>query len=144
MSEKGQTMDGQVGWLVERRVILVTPGEQFSESDMRAGMEATAALIEQAQIPFHLVVDVSRLKTFTPHFADPIREIQQHRSHENYGWTLIITHNALMRFFGVIAAKILNDRFRPVGNMEEAIHFLTMLDPDLFAAPAAAQAARVE
>jgi len=128
-------MPNVIGWLVENKVILVTLSGGYDAEELKAGVIQVVSMLTQTPPPCHLIIDASAITGFPPNFAEPIGELRKHQI-ENNGWTILIATNPMMRFFGTIAAKVTNERFRPVATMEAAKTFLHYIDVHLFTAAA--------
>ncbi len=125
-------MGSSIQWLVENKVILGTVGGDYSREEMVARIAEIGKMLRETPPPCHLIIDASSLETFTTRIVEPISELRKNQAENNTGWILLISNSSVMRFFGTVAAKVMNDRFRPVASLEEAKQFLHYIEPMLF------------
>ncbi len=134
-------MTSSIQWLVENKVILGTVNGNYNQKEMMASIAEIGRLLRETPPPCHLIVDASALETFTTRIVEPISELRKNQAEHNTGWILLISSSSVMRFFGTVAAKIMNDRFRAFASLDEAKQFLHYVEPMLFPEYAKAPAA---
>ncbi len=123
----------QVKWLVENKVILFQLEGAYDFAVMRQAMIALDAELEHAVPPVYLIVDAGRLADFARNFREMLDEMQQRQNYDRFVWSLVITDNPIVRFFGSVASNFFKVKFRVVASLEEATEVLARIDPSLSA-----------
>lgn len=126
-------MSYEVKWHTENSIVLV---RLWGDLDIREFPEFDQLIvqhIEESQRPLvHIWVDLKEVTQF-PASVREVHKALTHLSHERVGWSVVITHNRIIRFVGYMITQIAKARFRAFSTDEEAMAFLQQMDQQLAA-----------
>jgi hypothetical protein len=121
-------------WYVENRVSLVRDYGEVTLEEMRTSNQIFLAHIRAGTPPVHLLIDTRAVTKMPNSFVPMLKEIEAFRHEPNMGWTIMVTNNSLMRFFGTLSSNLIKMPFHAVKNYEEANEVLARVDPTLVSA----------
>ncbi len=121
----------QIRWVVDKRVLLLKLLGKYDVEALKQGVLELETFLQQGKQPLYLIVDQTEISDYPKNFREPINIISP--LHEKYptAWTIIITSNAMFRFFGAVIANTFKMQFRPVKSMSEACDVIEGVDPAL-------------
>jgi hypothetical protein len=120
-----------IHWLVEKRVLVYHLNGDYDIDIMRRGAAEIHQHMLSGQHPVHLIIDTTDLTSPSADFRSPMSELQQYSGQEQSGWTVLVAGSTLVRFFGNVAARLLQTPFRIAYSFEEAVTLLRRLEPSL-------------
>lgn len=121
----------RIMWLLEKRVILVQLAGEFTMPVAQQQALVLKQHIEQGEAPLYVIVDTSRVTTLPKNLREPLTIATANLKDSKVNQAVIVTSNAVFRFFGTLASKFVGFDFRPVTSLEEAINLLVRVDPTL-------------
>jgi hypothetical protein len=124
-------MPYEVKWYVEGRVSYARDWGDHTLEEMQATNRIFLEHIRGGTPPVHLVIDTRAITRLPRSFLPMLREIDTFRHEANMGWTVMVTHSALLHLFGVLSSNLIRMPFRAVNNYEEANAWLQHVDPTL-------------
>ena len=120
-------------WFLEKRVLLTTFSGELSVAELTASTEEIRAAIDQSEGQFlHCLGDLggvtkipSNLKAITDATEGAMR-------HPHFGWMIVYDMpNPVIKFFGDIATRFFQVRYRVLDTQVEALEFLNSVDSTL-------------
>jgi hypothetical protein len=121
----------QVRWLVEGKAVLFQLEGAYDFDVMRQAMIALDDELANADSQVYLVIDAERLADFARNFRELLDEMRARQHYDRFVWSLLITSNPIVRFFGSIASNLFRVKFRSVASLDEAVEVLARIDPAL-------------
>src|SRR5262249_22059413 len=118
------------GWYFDDRVAFQRIYGNVTIEDLQQNLQSTLLLIDAGTPPVHVISDLREIAKF-PMDVNKLKDIFQLPQRPNMGWTLIITNNALLRFFTSIVVQIAHTNYKIVTSYEEALDLLRRVDPTL-------------
>lgn len=118
-------------WLVEKRVLVYRPEGAYDLEIMRRGAADVHQHVLAGVPPVHVIIDTTHLTSPSGDFRGAMNELQQYRSEQQTGWTVLAANSVLVRLFGNVAARLLQTPFRIAPSFEEAVRLLRELEPGL-------------
>ncbi len=116
-------------WLVQKRVLVYRLDGDYDLEIMRLGAQDVHQHVLTGQPPVHLIIDTTNLTSPSADFRGPMNDLQEYRGQQEMGWTVLVASSALVRFFGNVAARLLQTNFRIAYSFDEAVSLLWKLDP---------------
>ena len=126
-------MGDRVSWLVEGRVALwegslsihevIESNQVFINQFLRAVPRDVIVHVIVTVPPGNLKFNLTQLRSATSCLREP-----------NIGWLVVVTDEAMKRFFATVISQVARVRFRSFATFEEACQFLNNADktlPDL-------------
>jgi hypothetical protein len=124
-------MEYLLKWFIPNRVVYV---RLWGASSIEEASQLNAKMLEfiAAGTPLvHFIVDDTELKV-VPNSLGEMQRAMRALKNPSMGWVLTVGEvNAVMRFFGQMAAQLFRFRFRRLRTMEEALRFLRDVDQTL-------------
>ena len=124
-------MPFEVKWYVEGRVSIGRDWGDLTIEEMRASNEMTLQHVRAGTPPVHLLIDTREIGKLPGSFVPMLKEIEAFRHEPHMGWTIMVTNNSLLHFFGVLSSNLIKMPFRAVTTYEEANTLLKKVDPTL-------------
>jgi hypothetical protein len=118
-------------WYIESRVSMVRDYGEITLDEMRASNQIFLEHIRTGKPPVHLLIDTRDIVKMPNSFVPMLKEIEAFRHEPNMGWTIMVTNNSLMRFFGTLSSNLIKMPFHAVKNYEEANQVLARVDSSL-------------
>ncbi len=118
-------------WYIENRVSLVRDLGEITLDEMHASNQIFLEHIRAGKPPVHLLIDTRDVTKMPGSFVPMLKEIEAFRQEPNMGWTIMVTNNSLMRFFGTLSSNLIKMPFHAVKTYEEANQVLAKVDPSL-------------
>lgn len=118
-------------WYIENRVSMVHDIGEVTLEEMHATNQIFLEHIRSGQPPVHLLIDTRAMTKMPGTFVPMLKEIEAFRHEPNMGWTIMVTNNSVMRFFGTLSSNLIKMPFHAVKTYEEANQVLAKVDPSL-------------
>jgi hypothetical protein len=118
------------GWYVGNRIAFQRIYGNVTIEDLQQNLQSTLVLIDTGTPPVHVISDLREIVKF-PMNVNQLKEVFQLPERPNMGWTVIITNNALLRFFTSIIVQIARTNYKIVTSYEDAVDLLRRIDPTL-------------
>jgi hypothetical protein len=129
-------------WYQAGRIIIQAYAEEVSLADMEEGWQAVATMLEAdaGRLPIHIIVDFTQRKSYAVElFKLPtMRRLFDLSSQDTrLAWMIAVQSapHPLMLFTSTLAARLTNHKFRVVGSLEDALHYLRYTDSSLIEHP---------
>jgi hypothetical protein len=123
-------MSQKTDWLIPDRLVLVQAWDQLSLDELRAINSESNALISAGTPMVHMIVDVTRVRKFPTNLRE-INAATRTTSPGQYGWTAMVTSNAVIRFVASVAVHAAGARVRMFEDAQAALRFLYEQDASL-------------
>ena len=124
-------MPSETKWYVEGRVSSVRDWGDLTVEEMRETNRVFLEHIRGGTPPVHLLIDTRAIGKLPGSFITMLKEIEAFRHEANMGWTLMVTNNSLLHFFGTLSSNLLKMPFKAVSSYEEVNAVLKRVDPSL-------------
>ena len=123
-------MTSQVGWLLEKRVILTYNEGVVADEDMFANEQPILDYLNECTVPLvHMIVD-HRKGIGTPS-SKALAQLRWPK-HPRMGWMILVgMANPLQKFVVTGASNFFKTRMRMMNTMDEALDFLNEVDSTL-------------
>lgn len=121
-------MPSTVEWYVSNRVILNVVSGAYTVEQIRQDSQDILNLMRSGSPPVHLIVDARELTNFPSIFRPLLVEIEKFRNESSMGWSIMLTHNPVLNFFGALASNMTKQPFRSVKTFDEVNEVLGRVD----------------
>jgi hypothetical protein len=133
-------MPQETYWYIDKRVIGCRFSGEVTEADLISSSEAVNALVNVGTPPLFIFVDNSAATQFPLDFKRMLQNFSQSRTTSNeIAWTVVISDNRLINFFGALVSKAFGIPTKLVKTQDEVDAFIARFAPDLADALAARQ-----
>lgn len=124
-------MPSETKWYVEGRVSSARDWGELTVEEMRETNRVFLEHIRSGTPPVHLLIDTSAISKLPKSFIPMLKEIEAFRHEPNMGWTVMVTNNSLIHFFGTLSSNLLKMPFKAVSSYDEVNALLRRVDPSL-------------
>lgn len=122
-------MPYEVGWLVPRRVVAVRVTGDLVLPEIELGSREVIALLDSSEAPAHIVIDISRMKSY-PVRVSTLVDSSTYLRHPHVGWLVIYgVSNFVLEVVISTLGKLARVRLRKAASQAEAFQFLARQDP---------------
>jgi hypothetical protein len=120
-------------WFLEKRVLLSTFSGELSLADLTRSTEEIRAAIDQSEGQFlHCIGDLGGLTKIPTNLKAVTDATQGAMRHPHFGWMIVYNMpNQVIKFFGDIATRFFQVRYRVLDTQHEALDFLNQVDSTL-------------
>jgi hypothetical protein len=123
-------MPFQSSWYVDKRVLYVELIGELTVEDLKGIVQMYYA-IEETDGPLHSITDTSKMTKFPTNPAQLAGAFKGYKGNSTSGWSIILSNNALANFAMVFVAKFSDARYKTAHSVEDAVQFLSEIDPTL-------------
>ena len=126
-------MPMSIEWFLEKRILLVTYNGDVSAADLKQAGETIRASIDQTDGQFlHSIADLSAIGKIPLNLKTITDATQGALSHPQFGWmTVYHMPNPVIQFFGDMATRVFQVRYRVFDEQVDALDFLNQVDSTL-------------
>ena len=127
-------MSFDVSWYIENRVIRASFSGILTTDDFDMGAAALNELVNTGIAPVFVLVDCRDVAQLPPNFQQALQHVEKYSGNPLVAWTIVLTENAMVKFFSLMANKIARTSTRTFKTHEEANAFIAHNAPELAAA----------
>jgi len=121
-------MPFETKWYVEGRVATAYNWGELTLEQLRATSAELLTLVRSGTAPVHLVVDTRDVTKMPSSFLPMLKEIEPFRHEPKTGWSIMLTNNSLLHFFGLLGSNLVKSPYRAVRTYEEVNEVLERVD----------------
>jgi hypothetical protein len=125
-----------IRWLVENRVLLISPSDDLSDDTMSQVSHSITAMIESGTAPIHIIFDIRRVSGFTSpamrNLSGNLKDAINFFNNKRLGIVIYVTHkNHFMNIILGIISQSTHFTYKQVALPGEAITALLEHDQSL-------------
>ena len=124
-------MSYKISWYIENRVVIIRMYGDITTDEMSSSFNEFSEFLKVGTEHIYLLVDLREVTKFPLNFRDMFQEMGKFRFHERIAWTITLTSNVLISFFGAMASKVIHMPTRTFKTLEEADAFIVHNAPEL-------------
>jgi hypothetical protein len=122
-----------IEWFLEKRILIVTYNGDVTAADLKEAGEAIRAAADQTEGQFlHSIADLSAIGKIPLNLKVITDATRGALSHPQFGW-MAVYHmpNPVIQFFGDMATRVFQVRYRVFDEQVDALNFLNAVDGTL-------------